>query len=331
MALIKDVAERAGVSIGTVSRVLNYDETINVSDNTRQRIFEAAQELEYTPTLHKKKKKQKIGLIYSYSLEEELEDIYYLSARVAIENKIQDEKEGVVHLSLSQNLEKLKGIDGIIALGTFHKNEVEMIRQSNKPVVFADCSPDEDHFDSVVINLENGAHKVMNYLYDLGHRKIAFLGGNLPGEDSIDFREREYELFMRNHNCFFDDFVMAGGYTPKDGYHMMTELLQKKLGVTAVFAINDSVAVGCYKAIYENSLKIPEDISVVGFNDIPTAQFMLPPLTTIKTHVDLMGETAVTLIREKINMHRTVSKKIVIPTALVVRESCRDITSENTD
>ncbi|NLG92899.1 MAG: LacI family DNA-binding transcriptional regulator [Clostridiales bacterium] len=322
MALIKDVAERAGVSIGTVSRVLNYDETINVADDTRKRIFEAAQELEYTPTQHKRKRKQKIGLIYSYSLEEELEDIYYLSARVAIEKKIQDNKESVVHLSLSQNLEKLKGIDGIIALGTFHKNEVEMIRQANKPVVFADCSPDEDSFDSVVINLEKGARKVMNYLYDLGHRKIAFLGGNLPGEEAVDFREREYELFMRKHDCFSEDFVMAGGYTPKDGYHMMTELLQKNKGVTAVFAINDSVAVGCYKAIYENSLRIPEDISVVGFNDIPTAQFMLPPLTTVKTHVDLMGETAVTLIREKINMQRTVPKKIVIPTALVVRESC---------
>ena len=92
MATIKDIAEKAGVSIATVSRVLNYDETLNVQDETRKRIFEVAEQLDYqVKDKKKRKRKLKIGVLYSYSLEEELEDTYYLSVRVAIEKKLAEE------------------------------------------------------------------------------------------------------------------------------------------------------------------------------------------------------------------------------------------------
>lgn len=324
MAFIKDVAERAGVSIGTVSRVLNYDETINVSPATRQRIFETAQDLDYKPAAHRQKRRHKIGLLYSYSLEEELEDIYYLSARVAIEKKIGDEKEKMTRLPLRQDTDRARSSDGIIALGTFSADDVEWIRQLHKPTVFADCSPDEDQFDSVEINLENGARKVMEYLYALGHRRIAFLGGEAPVPGGSSFRQQEYEQFVGSHSM--PVLIFSGGYTPNEGYRMTQELLRQDTGATAVFAINDSVAVGCYKALSESFLRVPEDISVVGFNDTPTAQFMLPPLTTINPHVDLMGETAVSLVLERIGLHREIPKKVVIPTTLVQRESCRPVT-----
>lgn len=326
MAIIKDIAEKAGVSIATVSRVLNYDETLNVSAETKQKIFEIAEEIEYVPINRKKKKKKlKIGLVYSYSLEEELEDTYYLSIRVAIEKKLAEEKFGVVRLSKNEDLERIKGIDGVIALGTFNKDHVENIRKIKKPIVFVDSAPDEDSFDSVVINFSKAARSALEYVYNLGHRKIAYIGGmDLDAQGNVvkDFREDTYNQYMKEKGLYNSNFSKIGNYTPKDGYTLMKQMLELEDKPTAAFVANDSIAIGCYKAINEKGLKIPEDISIIGFNDIPSAQYMMPPLTTIKLYMDFMGETAVELITERIASSREICKKITIPAKLVERESC---------
>ena len=119
MATIKDIAEKAGVSIATVSRVLNYDETLNVQDETRKRIFEVAEQLDYqVKDKKKRKRKLKIGVLYSYSLEEELEDTYYLSVRVAIEKKLAEEGYKKYRINSGDTKEDLSVLDGIICLGT---------------------------------------------------------------------------------------------------------------------------------------------------------------------------------------------------------------------
>jgi LacI family transcriptional regulator len=326
MATIKDIAEMAGVSLATVSRVLNYDETLNVTDETRKRIFEAAQDLEYVPLQRKKRKKKiKLGLLYSYSLEEELEDTYYLSIRLSIERKLMTEGIDMVKLESSHDLEKVKGIDGIITLGTFSHNDINRIKKFQKPVVFVDASPEEDLFDSVIIDFSKAVKKALNYLVELGHKDIAFIGGldyDNNGEVLKDLREETYREYLKCKDLYNPEFTRIGKYTPKDGYKLMKEILELEIRPTAAFIATDSIAVGCYKAIHEAGLKIPEDISIVGFNDISSAQYMMPPLTTIKLHIKFMGETAVELIAERIATQRKICKKITIPTELVIRESC---------
>ncbi|WP_256204309.1 substrate-binding domain-containing protein [Planococcus faecalis] len=115
--------------------------------------------------------------------------------------------------------------------------------------------------------------------------------------------------------------MKIGGYDPKDGYTNLREMLAGKVKPTAVFVANDTIAVGCYKAAFELGVKIPEDLSIVGFNDVATAKYMMPPLTTVKLYTEVMGETAVDLLIDRLTTKREVSKKIIIDTKLVIRES----------
>jgi LacI family transcriptional regulator len=326
MATIKDIAELANVSMTTVSRVLNHDETLNVTAETRQRIFEAAEELEYVFTAKKKSKsKLKVGLYYSYSLEEELIDTYYLSIRVALEKKLKENGIEAQKLTRDESQRTIDKINGLICLGTFKKDDIELIKRYDKPCVFIDSCPDDSYFDSVVIDFTSATKKALNYLIDLGHQKIGFIGGtetDLYGNRLKDLRQEVFEKYLQENGIFNEDLVKVGGYNPKDGYVLLKELLSSgKDRPTALFVGNDSIAIGCYKAAHELGVKIPEELSIVGFNDVSSAQYMVPPLTTIKLYTEIMGETAVELLLEKLDTKRKVCKKVTISTNLIERES----------
>ncbi len=325
MATIKDIANLANVSITTVSRVLNYDETLNVSPETRKRVFEAAEELAYVVAPKKKQKsKWKIGLYDSFSLEEELVDTYYLSIRVALEKKLKSRSIDFFRIDKEGNEANINKIDGILCLGTFKSKDIEKIKGFNKPCVFVDSNPDEYYFDSVVIDFNSATRNALNYLTELGHENIGFIGGvetDMYGNRFKDLRQDVFEKYLKEKNIFKEELVRIGGYDPKDGYTNLREMLTSEPKPTAVFVANDTIAVGCYKAAYELGVKIPDELSIVGFNDVATAQYMVPPLTTVKLYTEIMGETAVDLLIERLSSKREVSKKITINTKLIVRES----------
>ncbi|MEH7112308.1 LacI family DNA-binding transcriptional regulator [Neobacillus niacini] len=325
MATIKDIANLANVSITTVSRVLNYDETLSVSPKTRKGVFEAAEELAYVITPKKKpKSKWRIGLYDSFSLEEELVDTYYLSIRVALEKKLKSKCIDFFRIEQEGNEENLRKIDGIICLGTFKKRETENIKDFQKLCVFVDSNPDEYYFDSVVIDFNSATKNALNYLTQLGHENIGFIGGvetDMYGNRFKDLRQDVFENYLKEKGIFKEELVKIGGYDPKDGYTNLREMLSADPKPTAVFVANDTIAVGCYKAAYELGIKIPDELSIVGFNDVATAQYMVPPLTTVKLYTEIMGETAVDLLLERLASKREVSKKITINTKLIVRES----------
>jgi len=329
MATIKDIADIANVSIATVSRVLNYDETLNVTDETRQRVFEAAEQLSYQAPIRKKRKRRfKIGLYYSYSLEEELDDTYYLSIRVALEKKLEQEGHKIYRIRSGDQPERLRTIDGIICLGFFVREDIERISGFQKPVVFIDSSPDPDRFDSVVIDFHKATRKALDYLLELGHTKIGFIGGvdtDKSGNHYYDLRQEVFEKYLKSKDLYHKEYIKIGGYNPKDGYLLLKQLLELKEKPTAVFVANDTIAVGLYKACSELGYRIPEDISIIGFNDISAAQFMVPPLTTIRLNTEFMGETAVSLMQDRLNSAREICLQITIPTKLIIRESAIDV------
>ncbi|WP_211746847.1 LacI family DNA-binding transcriptional regulator [Paenibacillus sp. Marseille-Q4541] len=329
MATIKEIADIANVSIATVSRVLNYDDTLNVTDETRQRVFEAAEQLSYHISSKKRRKRKfKIGLYYSYSLEEELNDTYYLSIRVALEKKLESEGLKMQRIRSGDHADQLRAIDGIICLGFFVREDIERIASFQKPVVFIDSSPDDDLFDSVVIDFHKATKKVLNYLLELGHTKIGFIGGvdtDKHGNHYYDLRQEVFENYLKSKDLYCEDYIKIGGYNPKDGYLLLKQLLELEEKPTAVFVANDTIAVGLYKACSELGYRIPEDISVVGFNDISAAQFMVPPLTTIRLNTEFMGETAVSLLQERLINEREMCLKVTIPTKLIIRESAIEI------
>jgi len=325
MATIKEIATLANVSITTVSRVLNYDETLNVSPETRKRVFEAAEELSYVITPKKKaKSKWKIGLYDSFSLEEELVDTYYLSIRVALEKKLKLKGIDFYRIDKGGNEDYSRKIDGILCLGTFKSKDIEKIKNFDKPCVFIDSNPDNRYFDSVIIDFPSATKNALNYLTELGHKSIGFIGGvetDMYGNRFKDLRQDVFENYLKEKNIFKEELVKIGGYDPKDGYTLLKEMLSGEQKPTAIFVANDTIAVGCYKAAYELGVKIPDELSIVGFNDVATAQYMVPPLTTVKLYTEIMGETAVDLLVEKLSSKREVSKKITINTKLIIRES----------
>ncbi|MBU5593251.1 LacI family DNA-binding transcriptional regulator [Clostridium sp. MSJ-4] len=328
MATIRDIAERAGVSLATVSRVLNYDETLNVSDITRKKVFEIAQELEYVTTKERKGKKPtlRIGIVKGYSDREEIEDTYYLFIRHSIEGILQEEKIEYLNIEKEEKDHKAKNLDGIIAIGGFTDKEVRRLVNTNSNIVFVDNCPEEGDYDCVVVDMKRAVKKALDYLTSLGHESIGFIGGRdytEQGEIEDDIREKAYYKYMKSKDMLHEDFIRLGKFTPGSGYRLMKEILDNGRYPTAFFIANDSMAIGAYKAILEKGLKIPEDISIIGFNDISTAQYIVPPLTTMKIYTEFMSETAVQLLMERIKDERKISKKVIVPTKLIIRESCK--------
>ena len=323
MATIHEVADKAGVSIATVSRVLNFDETLNASEETKKRIFEIAEELNYRAAHRKKKQKAlKIGIAQWYTKEQELKDPYYLSIRIAVERKCDELAIAFQRIALHDK--SYKGLDGIIAIGKFGESSIKVLESYEAPIVFVDFSPDDEQYDAILTDYKKGVQKALQYLMDLGHLEIGYIGGeeyidNVPVEDD---REITFKQFMSAHKLYHREWDLRGNFLPEEGYRLMKLYLQMPHYPSAYFIASDPMAIGAYKAVHEVGLSIGQEISIIGFDDIYTSQFLTPSLTTIKVYTDFMGETAVETLVERIKSKRMIPKKILIPTKLMIRESC---------
>lgn len=333
MATIKDIASIAGVSISTVSRVLNFDESLNVSDSTRQKILKIADELEYTSSSKKKKSKKNnknIGILCWCNYEEELADPYYLSIRLVVERICSERCVNLVKLDENIDLKLVKELSGILVIGNYYTDMVEKMSNDNDNIVYVDYSPDESKYDSVVIDKKKATFDLLNYIYEIGHRRIGLIGGKDLNENyenmMIDERDIEYQYFMKCKGIYNPKYIYtASRFNFKSGYELTKEMLKEKERPTAVFVENDTMAIGAYKAIAEEGLTIPDDISIVGFNDQPSAKYMVPSLTTVKLSTEYLASAAIDLVLENIDGSRPYKKKVIIPTKLKIRKSCKDI------
>jgi len=330
MVTIKDIAIASAVSIATVSRVLNFDETLNVTDATKQRIFEMAESLNYVKKKERNSKKSvyKLAIANWYTEKEEILDPYYLSIRIAIEKKCASKNIEVVKLSPLSTI-SIKNVDGVIAIGKFGSKEVEKLKTVSEHIVFVDSSPACEVYDSVVSDLKYATIGIIDYLEGLGHKNIGFISGkeyiNDGMEVFVDRRERTYKEEMIARGLYDESNLYIGKFTPQSGYELMKMAIGEKKGISAYIITNDSMAIGAYKAINEAGLAVPVDLSLVSYNDNITSQFIVPSLTTVKIHTEFMGETAVDLLIERLKQQRIIAKKIVIPTKLIKRDSCRAV------
>lgn len=334
MATIKDIANKAEVSITTVSRVLNYDKTLSISDDKRKLILEIAEDFNYeTPRNRRKrianaqKERVRIGLVNFSTLHEELEDPYYLSIRLGIEKKCNEEGIEIVKtfkVNDTYDLSGLSNVEGLICIGKFTEDQVQSFNEVSEKIVFVDCSPYEELYDSVTIDLEDSVKKVLNFILSEGHTSIGFIGGkeyyskfNTPiGER----RDKTFVEYLDKMGLYNESFRFIGEFNPRSGYELMSKALALDELPSVFFIASDSMAIGALRAIHEVGLNIPKDISIIGFNDIPTAKYTFPPLTTLHVYTEFMGETAVDLLSERID-GRKISKKIIVQTSLIKRET----------
>ncbi len=335
MTTIKEIAVKAGVSPATVSRVLNHDTTLSVSTETKMRVFEIAEELDYKTVRERKNnitenKRLSFGVVDWYSELELLDDPYYLYLMTTIEKECSDANIDLFKISKlngKYNAAKLPSIDGIIAIGKFSDEEIEDLSVYSSNIVFVDSSPREKSFDSVTINIKLGVTEALQYLVDLGHTEIGFIGGTVVGdhkEITIDNRKRIFIEIMEGYGIYNPDYVFIGSKISYDeGYNLINQALKSPQMPTAFFIANDTMATGALRALHEAKLHVPNDISIIGFNDLATSKYLIPPLTTVRVHLNFMAAAAIDLLQERIHKERTIGKKVLIASELVVRKSCK--------
>ena len=233
MATIKDIAAKAGVSIATVSRVLNHDETLNAQEETKKRIFEIAEELEYEVRAQKKRRRKlKIGVFYSYSPEEELQDPYYLCIRLAIEKKLEEEGYTKVIVKLDDSPEMINGLDGVICTGTFTKKMVEAIEIWECPVIFIDADPNPKRFDSIVVDYRRAVEEIVSYLVECGHTKIGMIGCrevDKEGDEVLDTRIQHFQNALKKRGLYHPEYTKFGAYYAKYGYKLLKSFTRKEI------------------------------------------------------------------------------------------------------
>lgn len=334
MATIKEIAQLTGVSITTVSRVLNQDKTFSVSDETRLKIIQTAEKLNYvTPTLRKIQPKfdqsaKTIGLVYWYTMTEELNDPYYLAIRLGVENEC---NRNNINLELIQcrkgeqlDLENIN-VDGVIALGKYSQEFIDKLYNRCPNLVVVDCPTKHYFVDVVVSDLVGAMEEIINYYISKKIKRIGFICGiehTCDGVEVLDPRLVSYKREMILRNAYNQNHVYLGKFTADSGYEIMSEIIKKDELLDAYIVASDSMAIGCLKALNEYNIRVPDVVSIISYNNTSLAQFTIPSLTSVNINTKLMGESAVSLLLERFQTNRQVAKKVTIPTNIIFRDSC---------
>ncbi|WP_053983869.1 LacI family DNA-binding transcriptional regulator [Niameybacter massiliensis] len=333
MATIRELAKMCGVSPATVSRVLNHDETISVSKETRKRIFETAELVSYQKPSRSKKDDQSsytVGLVHWFDELQELNDPYFISIRMGIEELCNTHAIQLIKIFNSDTLEAnfpQVSLDGLIVLGKFPDEHIEQFKKYAPHIVFIHSNEQHFDYDCVKADFTNITLHVLQHIVDKGHTRIGFIGGheilpfsNTPLEDE---REQTFKDYLTKIGLYNPDYVLIGSFDFHSGYTLMGQLLKscKDHLPTCIFAASDTLAIGALRAINEAGLSVPKDIKIIGCNDIPTSQYTSPTLSTIKIYTELMGQIGIKLLLERISGERTESLKVTVPHKIILRES----------
>lgn len=327
IATIKQIATQAGVSSATVSRVLNNDMSLSVSEETRGRIFAIAEELRYKPSRLKRLKTENvlsslgIGLLIGPSQEEGDNDPYYASIRRGIERRCEELGVSIRNVWRPNNnsdLQQMHQLDGVIAVGGVGENEIKQMGFNHNKVVLIDHLP-QNEYDSINLNFEQAVQDVIEHILSLGHSRIGYIGGGMEYSDN-EPRINHFTQLLNAKGLFTPEWLLVGRWSTNDGYELMKQLLEQEEWPTACFVGSDPMAIGALRALHERGVQVPEQMTIIGFDDIEVSAFVNPPLTTVKVYMEQIGKTAVQLLLERVE-GREVPLHVIINTTLIVRES----------
>ncbi|MCI5773218.1 MAG: LacI family DNA-binding transcriptional regulator [Erysipelotrichaceae bacterium] len=332
MVRLKDIAEKANVSISTVSRCLNDDPTLLLSEQTINRIKNTAANLGYTKKKYTKKSSQKntIGIVHWYTSEKELNDPFYLAIRIGAEKYLNDNGFNYVRVFKSDKnyVEQLHEVNSLICIGKFSNNEIIEFRNLCDNIVFVDLNLERIIATHILIDIEGAMKDVIDYLYRLNHRNIGFFGGIEYTSDHKQYDDQRITNFIKYCDLYhlnYHDFIFQKEFSIESGYKMAQELLKLKKRPTAIFCANDLIAKGALNAFFESKVRVPEDISIIGFNNDKEAAFTIPPLTTIHVPSTQMGEIAARIVAKNISAKKLYPVKITVPCKLIIRESVKPL------
>jgi LacI family transcriptional regulator len=325
---IKQVADRAGVSVATVSRALSG--SAGVSEPLRSRILEAAKSLSYSPNRAARdlrvRSSRAVGVLIP-----DIENPFFTSAVCGIEDVLGKTDYSLLLANYNEDPDqetrrleifRAEGVCGLIfaASRTPSPLYAEM-GNAGVPLVAVSRIP-RLRIDRVTVANRDGAYAATSHLLRLGHSRIAFVNGPLAFTTARD-RQTGYEDALRDSEIPLDgDLVVHSAFKQSAGYIAMGQLLELSNRPTAVFSASNLLTLGALEAIHERHLAIPEDIAIVGFDEMPWATSLRPPLTTVAQPAFEVGRTAAELLLARVRDSSLPRRQVVLETRLIVRSSC---------
>ncbi|WP_158737033.1 LacI family DNA-binding transcriptional regulator [Alteribacillus sp. YIM 98480] len=331
MKTIKDIAKELGVSVSTVSRALN--DNPDIKKETKEKILEGIKRLNYTPNANARsliqKKSKMVGLMLS-----DITDPFFSEIALGIEEVLSAEGYQVIYGNTLLNPDKEKEvlssllqrkIDGlIIKPGALDEELLNIVEQLDIPVVFLRKLKEyEQHLkvSSIDVNHYESAYKAVDHLINLGHDNLGFIGISKKASEGED-RLKGYINCLENQNISYsDDNIVIAGTKIEHGRKGVEKLLEKTPNLTAIFAANDLLAIGALEWLAENNYKVPEDVSVVGFENLEISSLHWIKLTTVDLPRKEIGVQSANMVVNMLSSETIKKEEVELDTTLIIRKS----------
>ncbi|MFB5676140.1 LacI family DNA-binding transcriptional regulator [Paenibacillus terreus] len=328
-ATIKDIARLANVSHTTVSRALNNSPLIK--EETKRKILELAEQLNYTPNYNAKslvmQRSHTIGLFFT-SISRGTSSSFFADTIRGV-NSVIDTHFNLFVRGIDEfgDFSSIHGrrFDGILLMSQSEKDNpfIDHVLQQGIPLVVLNRQVSGEGLINIISNDLEGAYHAVSYLIECGHSRVALIEGREGFKSSQRRRDGFVKALVEHQLPIHNEYMVAGQYDTESGSEAMKRLLALAEPPTAVFCSNDDMAIGAMNAVFEQGMRVPEDISIVGFDDIGYSQYMTPPLTTVKRPIEQISAAGASHILELIQSPSTEEKLIYMGTELVIRKSVK--------
>lgn len=333
MSTIRDVAKKAGVSIGSVSRVLNNNNDYKMTDETKNRILDAIKELNYSPSSsYTKRNSRLIGCIQRITIEG-TKDSYFAAISTGIVERLNQCGEALSFSQTQFDFEQSADLEsifpkipkGLIIMGEINYQAYSKLREKIEHIVGIDTNYDD--IDNIRYNRLQAGIIAVEHLISCGHKKIAYIGSHIKKDDPSDVgRYEAYKRVMQKYKYEVDpNWIIDCKWHRETCFEETIKLLQLENKPTAIFVASDHMAIASMAAIHSLKLNIPEDISVIGISDIKASAYLTPPLTTVSIPQKEMGELAAETLLQRMKGDNTITKQIYVPCKLIIRNSIKKI------
>ena len=335
-ATLKDVAQLAGVSTATVSYALSGKRMI--SEETKQRINRAIAQLDYVPDLNARSLSMRdsklIGVVVPQTEPGDrlmFQNSFYSEALGSIEYCARQHGYHILISATDANesyltLAKQRNLDGIIVIGMYPDEFYQQMKKTQIPIVLIDSYCNDHYYNNIRIDDAYGSYMATKHVLDCGHRETVFFVGQLKENGVMKKRLAGYRQALEEYGMpYREENVFEGQIDYESGVRMAAKLAASNLPATAVVAAADILAIGAVKGFYDAGLRVPEDISIIGFDDLEISQYLAPGLTTVRQQISMKGQRAVELLLEHIADPSLSKQEEILPLKLIERGSVKKL------
>ena len=329
MTTIKDIARKAGVAPSVVSRALNNK--YGVKDSTKNLILKLAKEMNYYPNTAARslvtRRTDTIGIMMADISEpyysQLIKGMEYVANQTGYTLLFSNSYESVEHNRVLQKMIYAQRVDGLIIVGSNirEKNFSLALFEQEIPFVLVERNFSDPRVNCIWVDNVAGAYLATKYLVEKGHRKIGHMAGNLYYQVALDRLEGYKKALLEAGIDYSEELVVSGNFVWQSGYETMKDILRHYPQCTAVFVASDAMAYGALQAITEAGLIVPDDIGIIGFDDLEFSNLTNPPLTTIRQPRYRMGQKAMEMLTDILRGEEKNGIKIPLDPELIVRQS----------